>query len=60
MMHLVVNIAWGQVSMDYNDDEEQWFNATENLQDLICNCPFDEHVNCTHTNKVETNIQHLK
>ena len=31
MMHLEVDIAWSQVYMDYNADEEQRFNETKNI-----------------------------
>ena len=60
MMYLAVDIACSPVSMNYNDDEEQWHSATETLPDLICNCSFDEHDNYVHTNKAETNIRNLE
>ena len=60
MVHLTVDTVWKQITIDYKHDEEQWFNETENLPNLICNCSFDEHGNCAHTNNVEINIQHLE
>ena len=57
---LTADTDWDPSSIDYEHDEEHWFDTMGNLPDLICNHPFDEHGDYIHTHKIEANLQTLE
>ena len=60
IVQLTSDLDWCPSSIDYEHDSEQWFDAMENLPDLHCNHPFDEHGDYLHTHDILANLhEHL-
>ena len=52
MIVITSDLDWDPLSIDYEHDNEHWFDAMENLPDLQCYHPFDEHGDYLHTHVI--------
>ena len=48
------DLDWDPSLIDYEYDDEQWFDAMENLPDLNYDIPFDEYGEYLQTNEIAT------
>ena len=53
MKVLTSDLDWDLSFLDYEYENEHWFDAMENLPDLQCYHPFDEHGDYLHINEVK-------
>ena len=49
---LTSDLDWHPSSVDHEYDCETWFDAMDELPDLDCDSPFDEHGECLNTHEV--------